>query len=150
MTQCAHDWTAHDGELHIVVVADDWQGATTAIARCSGCGLHVLLQLLAWQGKHLENRVYILSPIPSQVALVFMRDIQSNYCDLTRHGQEFDALIAATDPAVSLVATKVPGFRIAAVHEIPPGTIFRVVNWRELGIGATDGTLLALLEEIAA
>ncbi|XOV88445.1 MAG: hypothetical protein ACFHX7_00860 [Pseudomonadota bacterium] len=148
MTNCVHDWGRPGCQLHLAVVADEWQGATTAIARCSGCGASSLLQLLAWQGKNLANRVYLLSPIPARVTDVFLRNIRSSYCDLSRHGHEFAALVAATERPAGLIATRLPDLLVLAMRAIPEGTRYPVPDWRELDGGTDIPELQALLDEI--
>jgi hypothetical protein len=51
---------------------------------CQFCGQKLLLRLLDWRGHQLEQRIYSIGLVPSDVGDVFIRNMRSDYCDLKR------------------------------------------------------------------
>jgi hypothetical protein len=65
---------------------------------CSRCNATALARLLAWRGENLDLRMFSLAEIDSEPARTFLRNIASDYCDLTRKQAEWEALIATAMP----------------------------------------------------
>lgn len=65
----------------------------SGLVQCRDCGSPAILQLLAWRGARLKERVYSIAELPEDATEVFLRNMQSAYCDLTRQSHEVEALI---------------------------------------------------------
>ena len=87
----------HDGleaRLKITFELDSWHGITDGIFECQHCHQFLILEMVDWSGEDQAIRIYMTAPVETAVVNVFLRNARSDYCDLTRHGQEVDALLA--------------------------------------------------------
>lgn len=100
-----HNFADDRGRLAFQHVIDDWQGVTSGLARCRYCNADFLLHLQAWRGTRLNERVYAAFTLDPDVASVFLRNMRSDFCDLSRHAAEVEALLAACSACVCLVRT---------------------------------------------
>lgn len=115
MNGCVHDWQRVGTRLQVVYSIDDWQGVTEAVVCCSACQAHALIRMLHWRGRNLATRVFSLAPLPAQVVSVYLRNMKSAYCDLTRHAAESTALFAAAGDLTGGVIVEVPDMLIIGV-----------------------------------
>lgn len=63
------------------------------LVQCQFCALPGIFQLLDWRGTQLDQRIYSVGHLPRAATEVFIRNMQSAYCDVTRHSHEVEALI---------------------------------------------------------
>jgi len=98
-----HSWELPEARLEPAVVLEDWLGPVTALLKCRECATHALIYLVAWQAPELKHRIFALRFVPDGAAATYLRNIRSDYCDLTRKQNETDALIAAAEPVSHLV-----------------------------------------------
>ena len=115
-THQRHAWNCVGETLPLVFVIDAHDGVTDAIAECS-CGQHALLNLLDWAGKHLQERVYTVSELATEPARVFLRNIRSDYCDLTRKAAEVEALGVAASAVSAVLGLSLPDLRVVATEK---------------------------------
>lgn len=50
--------------------------------------------MVSWRGERLQDRTYSIGSLPEAATEVFIRNMQSAYCDVTRHNREIDALLS--------------------------------------------------------
>jgi len=127
---CHHDWLVSGEPLNPCFTIDFWQGLTSGLVKCEACQQYNLLHLQAWQGRNLRDRIYSCAPLLNSSAAVFLRNMNSDYCDLTRKQQEVDALIVSAGPVQHLVLVKdtIVDSSCSPRH-LKPGYL----HWRELG-----------------
>ena len=99
---------------------------TDCMVQCD-CGQYALLSMLDWSGPRLERRIYAVSALPDEPAAVFLRNMRSDYCDLTRKAHEVAALYASADAVSAVLAAEVPQLTVLATEE---ATVRRPL-WRE-------------------
>lgn len=145
MKKCTHDWSIPGSELKPVFVIDDWQGPTDAIVRCQACGAYVLIRLLHWSGRNLATRIYALASLDDDAVHIFLRNMKSAYCDLSRHGAETDMLIATATGIDGGVILQVPELRVRSRLEAAELGDRKIVSWRSEAPDETDSHWLAIL-----
>lgn len=111
-----------------MLILEDWLGPVTALLRCPECNTHALIYLVAWQSPELKHRIFAVRVVPDEATRTYLRNIRSDYCDLTRKQSEFDALIAAAEPASLLIS--VHDNQIEAT--VPAETNPVLQSWREI------------------
>ena len=92
MPNCEHSWCTPGSAPTLAHIFEDWQGLIRGLALCRHCGAPALLELLAWRGRNLNERIYSIGVLPRSATEVFIRNMQSAYCDVTRYANEIDAL----------------------------------------------------------
>lgn len=110
--------------IHYVLDADN--GVTDAIVACS-CGQYALLNLLDWTGPGLARRVFSVSLLQDKPVRIMLRNLRSDYCDLSRKHAEIAALCATADRVGVVLAADVPELRVRAVER----ACVRRPLWRE-------------------
>lgn len=130
-------------------VIDDWQGPTDAVARCVHCGTYTLLRMLHWGGRNLSRRIFATAPLPAAAVEVFLRNMKSAYCDLSRHQAETDALAATAEPVDGGVIVTVP--EMAVIARLPRDELgeTRIRSWREETPDERDPFWNAIIERVA-
>ncbi|MFN3236894.1 MAG: hypothetical protein ACE37D_07530 [Pseudomonadales bacterium] len=93
MANCQHSFVTQGATTAVAHMFADWQGLVSGLTQCQHCGAPAILQLLAWRGPRLAERVYSIALLPEAATEVFLRNMQSAYCDLTRQAHEVDALM---------------------------------------------------------
>ena len=92
MVDCQHSWQTVGATSAVAHTFEDWQGLVSGLVQCGFCGAPAILTLLAWRGAGLKQRIYSIAELPVAATEVFMRNMQSAYCDLTRQQHEVEAL----------------------------------------------------------
>ncbi|MBL6692153.1 MAG: hypothetical protein ISP91_17370 [Pseudomonadales bacterium] len=123
-----HSWALPGEHLEPVLILEDWLGPVTALLRCPVCDTHALIYLVAWQSPELKHRIFAVRVVPDEVTKTYLRNIRSDYCDLTRKQREFDALITAAEPASLLISVR--GNQIEATA--PAKTNPTLQSWHEI------------------
>ena len=129
-----HDWLRLEATLEVRCEIDGDNGITDAVIVCS-CGQHALINLLDWTGPRLARRVFSVSLLGADPVGVFLRNMRSDYCDLTRKAAEVAALAATAEGAAAVLAADTPELRVLAVEQ----TAVRRPFWRE-DLGAAGET----------
>ena len=118
---CAHTWSQTGSQLSFSYTIDYWQGATTGLVQCTDCRNMALIHLQAWSGTNLTRRVYSVALLNQRVAQTFLRNMRSDYCDLSRKASEVDALISVANPVETvLLVDGQTVIRILATETSPP------------------------------
>jgi hypothetical protein len=128
-TDCTHSWS-EPGPQRVAFTIDAWQGLTDGLIQCATCGQYAVVNLLDWGGRNLCFRIFSVALAGSSTASVFLRNMNSDYCDLSRHQAEANALLAATERPCRLILAGVPGLNVITsrpVVERKPEPTF----WRE-------------------
>lgn len=145
MTDCRHTWLRQGELLEPAFIIDDWQGPTDAVVRCRDCGHFMLLRLLHWRGRNLATRIFALADLDDQAVTVFLRNMKSAFCDLSRHGAEADMLIATASAITGGVILEAPQLHVLA----PLGTAElgnpKLESWRKQAPDPDDPKWLAVL-----
>lgn len=110
-TDCTHSWS-EPGPQRVAFTIDAWQGLTDGLIQCAACGQYAVVNLLDWGGRNLRFRIFSVASAESKTASVFLRDMNSDYCDLSRHQAEVNALLAATEQPSLLILASVPGVNV--------------------------------------
>ena len=122
-----HDWLVTGAVLDVAFELDAHNGVTDAILRCRGCGQYGLLGLLDWASPKLTCRVYAVAELSAEPVAVFLRNMRSEFCDLTRKSAEHAALCATAEPANVVIAAEVPALAVLASQQAR----VRRPAWRE-------------------
>lgn len=109
--------------------ADYWQGIVDGLLRCSHCDHTVIARLLAWRGQQLDQRIYALAQVGPEAVSTFLRNMNNDYCDLSRKLAEWDALVATSPPTLA-GAFQVPDMRCKDVKPITQTPSYP--DWRNL------------------
>lgn len=130
----------HDGletTLKIVFELDSWHGITDGIFECERCHQFLMLEMIDWSGPGQAIRIYMTATVATAVVNVFLRNARSDYCDLTRHGQEVDALLAH---AKWRCLTVLDCHSLKILKLVPLTSEMKLVNrsWREALPGKED------------
>jgi hypothetical protein len=107
-----HDWDIKSTHLGLTYTLDEWQGVLNGMLHCQGCNSYSIIRLLDWAGKNLQTRVFSLADLPADSAKVFLRNMNSDYCDVTRKQDEANALYFCLGPVTHIVAIEVPGLKL--------------------------------------
>ena len=91
---CEHSWLVPGARTPLAHCFEDWQGLICGLVQCQYCGSPAVLQLIAWRGKQLEDRLYSVGELPDDATEVSIRNMQSDYCDVTRQDREVEALMS--------------------------------------------------------
>lgn len=142
---CRHDWQRADTKLDVQFVLDQWQGPTDAVVRCGVCGEVALLRLLHWSGRNLCTRIYALASIDSAAFAVFVRNMRSASCDLSRHGAEVQALMATAAPVSEGLIVLVPEMQVLATLDLGEIGKIAIKSWRDIAPVENDPRWLAIL-----
>ncbi len=121
-----HTWDEVGAHLAVAFTIDAYGGVTDAVIECD-CGRHALLNLLDWLGPNLDKRVYAVSESSTEATAVFLRNMRSDYCDLTRKAAEVNALAAAASPVTRVLGLRLPALQVIATMQANP----RRPIWRE-------------------
>ncbi len=76
--------------------------------RCQECSEFSVIRLLDWGHRNLQTRIFSLASLPVDSARVFLRNMSSDYCDLSRKQQETEALYHSLNPVSHIVAIGLP------------------------------------------
>ena len=119
----------------IAFTFDYWQGLVAGLLCCDTCGHYGLARLLDWRGGQLEQRIFSIANLKREPTSVFLRNMNSDYCDLSRKTAEWNALIA-TSPARLLGLFQLPEMRCLASRNLieSPG----YPDWRQLAVDAPN------------
>lgn len=147
MNDCRHDWLRQEANLTPVFIIDEWQGPTDAIIQCAACGRFALLRLMHWSGRNLLTRIYGLADLDNNAVSIFLRNMKSAYCDLSRHGAETDMLVATASPITGGVIVKAPEMRVLSHLDASELGQRRMDSWRHRSPDPADPAWLAVLEE---
>ncbi len=98
-----HAFVTNGEPLSFVFVIDHWQGVTAGLLKCLRCKTHALVYLLGWEEPRLTRRAFALSIVPAEVATIYLRNMNSDFCDLERHRMETEALVSACEPANTVI-----------------------------------------------
>lgn len=128
MSNHQHSWATSGTTIKPVVAMDDWMGPVMGLLRCAECGLYGLIYLVAWEAPELRNRIFALRMVPRQAATIYLRNISSDYCDLTRKQSETDALLSSADNVSQLLATTDMTVQQAVFTDARPP----IVAWRDI------------------
>ena len=104
-----YSWSTPGETLQIAHFFEDWQGLVSGLVLCRHTGRAAILQLLAWKGTYLEQRIYSIGLLPTRATDVFIRNMQSAYCDVTRVSHEVETLMSLRD------------FQCAGLFHMPKG-----------------------------
>ncbi len=107
--QCWQDNTAR---LSLIHTLDDWQGLINGIVYCPRHDQHAVVRMLDWGEKNLQNRVYSLANVARDSVEVFLRNMSTDYCDLTRRQNEVSALYTSSDPVESIILLHLPELEV--------------------------------------
>ena len=145
MSGCIHDWQRQGAHCNVIFVIDDWQGPTDAIVQCGGCDACALLRMLFWQGRNLSTRIFAAAGLDSDSVAIFLRNMRSAYCDLSRHSAETGALIATAGPVDCGLVARVPDMEVLAPLTAADLGKFTLSSWRDQAPDEADPFWLALL-----
>jgi hypothetical protein len=106
-----HDWLRSDVRLTIKISFEDWLGPISALVTC-GCGDFGILQLIAWRGRRLEERIFSLREVEKTIAETYLANISRDYCDLSRKQDETTALINTSNRTGLLLEVQLPDLMI--------------------------------------
>lgn len=142
---CGHDW--RDEPVDIVLTIDACHGPTDALVKCPRCGQYYLLRLLHWQGPRLALRIFALATLPADSVTVFLRNMRSDYCDLSRHQAEVDALMAIAEPVSRISVIDMDQMRV--VTDLPRAEAGKldIKSWRRQAPREDDPRWRALLSQ---
>jgi hypothetical protein len=134
---CAHLTRATNEPypFELVEVLDDQSGVTDAIVECRTCGQNVLLEMLEWNGKHYEERVYRTSLVPADAVAQFRKNRARGSCDVKRAGAEAHAFTHLAELTPWLVALDLGKREVIGATRLPDGTDVPIASWRELLAG---------------
>ena len=147
MTDCTHDWLQTGSSLAAAFVIDEWQGPTDFVVRCTGCGTYALLRLLHWSGRNLATRIFSVAYLDSQAMEIFLRNMRSDYCDLSRHSAETAMLVATASPLSCGVILRVPELEILASLDLAELGNQPARSWRDQAPAENDPRWLEVLQQ---
>jgi len=141
-----HDWSVPGTALELTFTIDFWQGPTDAIVQCGQCGDFALLRLLHWSDRNLSKRIFVVAALPEAAVGIFLRNMRSDYCDLSRHKAEVDSLLATAESPSGVIEADVPGLEVIACHgtEVMQGR--PVKSWRDVAPDESDPHWLELID----
>tara|TARA_R110002072_G_scaffold64_15_gene530 strand:- start:17712 stop:18266 length:555 start_codon:yes stop_codon:yes gene_type:complete len=113
----------------VVYEFEHWQGVVDGIIGCSACGQTALIRLLDWRGEQLQQRIYSIGLIPTEVSDVFLRNMRSHYCDLQRKHDERQALYSAV-PATQIGLFSLPDMQCEKNHSV--ASPIQYPKWQQL------------------
>jgi hypothetical protein len=124
-----YSWSTPGETLQIAHGFEDWQGLVSGLVLCCHTGRAAILQLLAWKGANLEQRIYSIGLLPTRATDIFIRNVQSAYYDVTRFSREVDALMSLRDFQCDGLFQMPEGVCLAT-HPIEPP--IHHPDWRQL------------------
>jgi hypothetical protein len=124
---------------------EHWQGMVDGLMGCQFCGQKLLLRLLDWRGHQLEQRIYSIGLVPSDVGDVFIADTRSDYCDLKRKDDELEALKNAA-PATQLGLFHLPLMQCEKI--LPLSHKVRYPAWQQLEPGHPESQWWQLFSDL--
>jgi len=77
---------------------------------------------------------------------VFTRDMNTGYCDLSRHEAEYNALLTSVDPLSAVITTRVSSGLVEKVLAPERLAGQKVRSWRECPPDENDAGWLALFD----
>lgn len=146
MTDCVHDWRTPGKSLDAVFVIDDWQGPTDLVVQCRECRAYALLRLLHWSGRNLTTRIFAVAGLDTQAMGIFLRNMRSDYCDLSRHGAETAMLMATASPLSCGVILRVPELIVLASLDVMELGEPSLRSWRDQAPDEKNAAWLAVLQ----
>jgi hypothetical protein len=125
---------------------DDWHGVVNGILHCQGCDEYSVIRLLDWGGFNLRTRIFSLACLPADSAWVFLRNMNSDYCDLTRKQDEAHALYHCLNPVMFIVAIELPD--LVLLDKVPKSTAPPITypDWRVLSPDQDNSPWFALFD----
>ena len=129
--QHIHDWFDAFAKLTLHLTFNDWQGVVNGMLRCHACDEFAVIRLLDWGHKNLRTRIFSLASLPVDSAHIFLRNMNSDYCVLSRKQQETEALYHSLDPVAHIVAIGLPELVILGVQSVPTKPI-KYPDWHTL------------------
>ena len=130
MNACHHSWLCPGDTLQLIETLDDWLGPTLAIISCQHCQQPALLNLVAWRGDQLKERIFGARTLTQAASDTYLANINRDYCDLTRKTAETEALIQTTSKTAHLVLVSLPRMQVSAVSTGTVDTPFR--DWQDV------------------
>lgn len=148
MNACSHDWLQAGVRPTLTLTIDAWQGSTDAVLTCQQCGGHAIMRLVHWHGRNLDHRVFAIYDLPAHAAAVFLKDMGTGYCDLSRHQAELNALLGAAGPARALITMSMAQGSIGRVFDSSALAGRKVRSWRDDPPVENDPHWLALFNAL--
>jgi len=125
--------------IEIDSILDWYDGAITAVVRCSQCSTIGLIEMVDWS-RRLNVRIYALSGLESGSLRTYEHNVARGSCDLARRRLEEEALLASTGPPERLLALDVRSNSVVAAAPWPSDLTFPVEPWRERVPSADDAS----------
>ena len=102
---CVHDWQRVGVSPDVVHVLDFELDLTDAVVSCARCEALALLHMLGWRTS--GSRVFGVSRLPADGVHTFLRNMASEFCDLTRKRDEAEMLVSLAEPAMGISSMRV-------------------------------------------
>jgi len=122
-------------------VLDDYQGITDAILYTDGG--YVLATMIAWEEESMKRRIFGISDLEEHVVKTFLRNMNSEYCDLQRKTHEVDALVSSAGKVKLVIAVEQPD-NVLLASAVPNAQISKT-SWRQR---QPDTRYLQLLDNV--
>ena len=127
---CHHDWQQAGVRINCDYLLDDWLGPVSFLSRCCHCGQYAMLRLIDWSVPQTTRRIYLLQALPREATSVYLRNMNSSYCDLARKQQETQALLSTASGPQHLLLLHLPALLIERTMALPAGEKPRPGPWQ--------------------
>jgi len=141
-----HEWLNQSARVNLVFTFNDWQGVVNGILQCRRCNDFCVIRLLDWSNKNLRTRIFSLASLPDESASVFLRNMNSEYCDLSRKQHETEALYHSLDPVTHIIAIGLPDLMILGVVPFATPMPIKYPDWHTLAPDPANSSWFQLFD----